>query len=154
MLQQSWIVLWKTKQNKTVFHWPYWRIFFYQLKNIYIYPMGNLQLVLIIIYMYIFTKLFIENQLLKVGNLFKYKLTYIYWAEIIDSKWLQRYWGSRTPIPTTGGTLHFASNRALSFEGLGVSVQLSNLCVVVTNRNLLNAGCRCLKLWWATIYKF
>lgn len=53
--------------------------------------MGNLQLVLIIIYMYIFTKLFIENQLLKVGNLFKYKLTYIYWAEIIDSKWLQRY---------------------------------------------------------------
>lgn len=38
-----------------------------------------------------FTKLFIENKLLKVGNLFKYELTYIYWAEIIDSKWLQRY---------------------------------------------------------------
>ena len=43
-----------------------------------------------IIYMYIFTKLFIENELLKIGNLFTVDLLFnIYWAEIINIRLLQ-----------------------------------------------------------------
>lgn len=45
---------------------------------------------LIIIYIVHFTKLFIENKLLKIGNLFTVDLLFnIYWAEIINIWLLQ-----------------------------------------------------------------